>query len=538
MGDRLEEKVVSFIDLGTNSVRLLVVRINRNYSYKILRRQKDTIRLGDGEFEKNILSEAAMDRAVSACRQYVDISRNFGAEEVIAVATSATREAKNRDELIRRMSECAGAELNVISGDEEARLIYLGISSGIEIGEKKYFFFDIGGGSTEVIVGDQSGYNYLRSLKLGAIRTTGRFGLDTDNGILSDRDFDNLCRSLRDKVHHVARETRQYNISEAYGSSGTIISVITAARKISDACISENGNGASDMDYDGSCSYSAGIEEIYLLLDHLRTIPNDEKKKIPGISPERADIILAGTAILYTVMKECGIEKITASERSLRDGMLVDYLSKIPGFPHAENMPVRKRSVRQLGRSCRIDERHAMKVSGHALSLFDSGIMAGIHNYSPKEREYLEYASYLHDIGQFLSFSGHQNHSYYVITRSQLLGFDQKEIIIIGLIAGYHRKRMPKRSDEGFSSLNLKDQKKVTFLSGLLRIAEFLERSHDERERICEFVIPDDKCPMIRISPEKDCNSEIQLIKNDMKNLKKAFGREIFIAADRLSNKQ
>jgi exopolyphosphatase/guanosine-5'-triphosphate,3'-diphosphate pyrophosphatase len=311
--------------------------------------------------------------------------------------------------------------------------------------------------------------------------------------------------------------------------------VITAARKISDACIGDNANEASGMDYNGSCQYSAGIEEIFLLLDHLRSIPNGEKKKIPGINPDREDIILAGTAILYTLMKECGIEKITASERSLRDGMLVDYLSKIPGFPHAENMSVRKRSVRQLGRLCRIDELHAMKVSGHALSLFDSGIAAGVHNYGSKEREYLEYASYLHDIGQFLSFSGHQNHSYYVITSSQLLGFDQKEIIIIGLIAGYHRKRMPKRSDEGFSSLNLKDQKKVTFLSGLLRIAEFLERNHDERERICEFVIPDDKCLFIRISSEEDCSSEIQLIENDMKNLKKAFGREISIAAESLS---
>ncbi|UUX92450.1 Ppx/GppA phosphatase family protein [Methanoplanus endosymbiosus] len=537
MGDRLEEKVVSFIDLGTNSVRLLVVRINRNYSYKILRRQKDTIRLGDGEFDKKILSEAAMERAVSACRQYVDISRNFGAEEVIAVATSATREAKNRDELIRCMSECAGADLNVISGEEEARLIYLGISSGIEIGKEKYFFFDIGGGSTEVIVGDQSGHNYLRSLKLGAIRTTGRFSLDADDGILSDKDFKYLCGSLRDKVHHVVRETRKYNISEAYGSSGTIISVITAAKKISDACISESDDGVYSGDYEG-CQYFANIEDIQALLEHLRTIPNDDKKKIPGISPERADIILAGTAILYTVMKECGIKKITASDRSLRDGMLVDYLSKIPGFPHAENMPVRKRSVRQLGRSCRIDEKHAMKVSGHALSLFDSGIVAGVHNYGPKEREYLEYASYLHDIGQFLSFSGHQNHSYYVITRSQLLGFDQKEIIIIGLIAGYHRKKMPKRSDEGFSSLNPEDQKRVTFLSALLRIAEYLERSHDERDRICEFVIPDDNCPKIRISSEEDCSSEIQLIENDMKNLKKAFGQEIFVSAENLSQYQ
>lgn len=528
MGNRLEEKVVSFIDLGTNSVRLLVVKINRNYSYKVLRRQKDTIRLGDGEFDKNILSDAAMERAVSACRQYVDISHNFGAKEVITVATSATREAKNRGEFIRLMSEYAGADLNVISGDEEARLIYLGISSGIEIGKEKYFFFDIGGGSTEVIVGDQFDHYYLRSLKLGAIRTTGSFSLGKNDGILSDAEYEYLCGRLRDKVHHVARETKEYNITEAYGSSGTIISVITAAAKISDACC----NCSTDDSDDSSCQ-SAGIDDIKALLEYLKTVPNDEKKKIQGISPERADIILAGTAILYVVMEECGIKRITVSERSLRDGMLVDYLSRIPGFPHAENMPVRKRSVRQLGRSCRIDEKHAMKVSDHALSLFDSGILAGIHNYSSEEREYLEHASYLHDLGQFISFSGHQNHSYYVITKSQLLGFDQKEKIIIGLISRYHRKKMPKKSDGGFNCLSSEEQEMVIFLSALLRIAEYLERNHDERARECEFLIPDDSSgsgsPKIRITSEEDCSSEIQLIEKDMKNLQKAFGREFSV---------
>jgi exopolyphosphatase/guanosine-5'-triphosphate,3'-diphosphate pyrophosphatase len=168
-------KIVGFIDIGTNSVRLLVVRINPNRSYTVLSQEKEVVRLGEGEFRDQMLTPEAIFRGVTVVKKFAELSRAYGAEEVIAVATSAAREAKNQIDLLNRLREEARVDVSVISGKEEARLIYMGVASGVHIKDRKALFIDIGGGSTEIIIGDQENYTYLDSLKLGAIRLTNLF---------------------------------------------------------------------------------------------------------------------------------------------------------------------------------------------------------------------------------------------------------------------------------------------------------------------------------------------------------------------------
>src|SRR5882672_6828597 len=168
-------RVVGFVDMGTNSVRLLLVRIRPNHAYSILNSQKEVIRLGDHEFGERRLQKAAMNRAVLVCRRFAELARASGAEEIVAVATSATREARNKAEFLRRLKREAGIEFHTVSGKEEARLIYLGVASGIHLGRKRALFIDIGGGSTELVLGDQEQPLYLDSLRLGAIRLTSLF---------------------------------------------------------------------------------------------------------------------------------------------------------------------------------------------------------------------------------------------------------------------------------------------------------------------------------------------------------------------------
>jgi exopolyphosphatase/guanosine-5'-triphosphate,3'-diphosphate pyrophosphatase len=172
-GMQTGEHIVGFIDLGTNSVRLLLVRFNANHAFTVLSEQKETVRLGEGEFRRNLLQPEAMRRAATVCAKFAEIARSRGAGHVICVATSATREARNRGTFVRHIRRVAQVDCRVISGKEEARLIYLGVASGANIGGKETLFIDIGGGSTEVIVGDQQQYRFLDSLKLGAIRLTG-----------------------------------------------------------------------------------------------------------------------------------------------------------------------------------------------------------------------------------------------------------------------------------------------------------------------------------------------------------------------------
>ncbi|MBP2132740.1 exopolyphosphatase/guanosine-5'-triphosphate,3'-diphosphate pyrophosphatase [Methanomicrobium sp. W14] len=521
MAEGLKEKVVAFIDLGTNSARLLVVRLNPNYSYSILRRQKETVRLGQGEFSHRYLDNSAIERAVLVCRQFCETSKSFGADEIISVATSATREALNKDLLLQKIKTGAGLPIEVISGTEEARLIYLGVSSGVHIGNGKYFFIDIGGGSTEIIIGDQFNYYLLESLKLGAIRTTNKFFTENYQGTVSAARYEQIKRHILSKIVYVSKNIKKFELSGAIGSSGTI----QALADIKNHVIQSKNSSGSDY---------LTLDELHYLIEYLCKKNLDERKNIPGINPERADIIVAGAIILYTILNEAGIKEIKISDRSLRDGMLFDYLSKLPGFPHAEQMPVRERSVQQLGKSCRIDETHAKNVIRLSLGLFDSGKETGFHSFGDKEKEILRYAAYLHDIGQFISFSQHQNHSYYVITNAPLLGFNENEVEIIGLITKYHRKKMPKKDSPVFSRLNEHDQNAVIILSLFLRMAEHMERSHDGRVEKAYFSdLGDDYS--LNLESKSECNIERWSLEEDAKIFKRVFGKKLnlnFICPD------
>ncbi len=193
-------KVVAFLDLGTNSIRLLLVRVNPNLSYSVLSRQKEVVRLGEGEFIDQALQPEAMQRAAHICRQFAELARSRQAQEIIAVATSATREATNQNEFVQLLKEQAGLDVHVVSGKEEARLIYLGVSSGIHLGESKALFIDIGGGSTETIAGDQRQYDFLETHRLGAIRLASLFFLPDEAGPVDADRYELIKNYVRNSI--------------------------------------------------------------------------------------------------------------------------------------------------------------------------------------------------------------------------------------------------------------------------------------------------------------------------------------------------
>jgi exopolyphosphatase/guanosine-5'-triphosphate,3'-diphosphate pyrophosphatase len=509
------EKVVAFIDLGTNSIRSLIVRLNPNHSYTVLTKQKEMVRLGEGEFKDDILLPEAMERAVMVSKKFVELARGFGASEVYAVATSATREAHNRDIFLKRLKREAGLNVHVISGTEEARLIYLGVSSGIDIGSQKSFFVDIGGGSTEIIVGDQHEYGMLRSLKLGAIRLTNRFFSPGDTGPVSEELYQQICGYVRNAIILPVQRAREEGVVLAFGSSGTVQNLADIACRM---C--RKGDRRSPPT-------AITHEELKAVIEKLCEVPLEERKKIPGINPDRADIIIAGAAILDAIMGELGISEIRVSDRSLRDGLLVDYLSKTPGFPYAEKMSVRKRSVHMLGRACRIDIPHAEHVTRLAFDLFDSGQEIGLHNLGEWERELLEYAAHLHDIGQFISFSGHHLHSKYIIENAELLGFDEQEIMLIALITRYHRKRTPRKRDEEFNALDPESQNIIRVLSTFLRLAEHLDRSHACLVTAARFTGMNSENVWLEVTCRTDCSLEQWALESDINDFEKVFCRTI-----------
>jgi exopolyphosphatase/guanosine-5'-triphosphate,3'-diphosphate pyrophosphatase len=508
-------RVVGFLDVGTNSVRLLLVRINPNHSYATLTQQKEIVRLGEGEYVVQVLQPEAMDRAALVCRKFAELSRSYGAEEIIAITTSAVREAKNQADFLRRLRQEANLDLRVISGKEEARLIYLGVSSGVNLDGKEAAFIDVGGGSTEVIAGDQRHYHFLGSLNLGAIRLTSLFFRPGENGRVSPEKYALLQRHIRVTAIRTLQQMRQYRVDFVLGSSGT-------AENLTDIAARALHN--RQRQHDDVLTY----RDLKQVIEMLCALPLAERRKVPGINPERADILIAGAAIIQTLMQDLGFAKLRViGDRGLREGLLIDYLSRSEHAQLIRGLSVRERSVLQLGRACGFDETHGKHVSQLALELFDSAEKIGVHHLGKHERELLEYAAQLHDIGAFLSYNNHHVHAYYLIHNADLLGFDQSEIDLMATIALFHRKALPTKKHAEMQELDKRSRKAVRNLSIFLRLAEVLDRSHTQAVKHVRLRSKGKNGLALEIYAGHDCQLELWGVQSQLKAAQKVLDREI-----------
>jgi exopolyphosphatase/guanosine-5'-triphosphate,3'-diphosphate pyrophosphatase len=514
----LPEQIVAFIDIGTNSIRLLLVQNNApagpGFNFRVITQQKETVRLGEGEFNNNYLTPEAMQRAVIVCRKFRDLANSYGAGEIIAVATSATRDAENQNEFLDLLRLQANLDVQVISGKEEARLIYLGVSSGVNLGNCNGFFIDIGGGSTELIIGNQGNYQYLDSLKLGAIRLTTLF-LANESGTISSAKYTTIQHHVRHEAVQTLNKIRQFQIDVAFGSSGTIENLAEIASRMF---------FKRKLQRDDFLEYAHLKQVIGLLC----SLPLEERRNVAGINPERADIIIGGAAIIDTLMQELNLSRIRISDRGLRDGLLIDYISRSENH-ELHRMSFREHSVSQLGQICNYDEFHANKVAELALELYDSAYVLGLHHFGLKERELLEYAALLHDIGSFLSYHNHQAHTYYLIRNADLLGFNQTEIAIIAATAYFHRKALPRRKNPEIAELDKQSQKAVTKLSLLLRIAESLDRSHTGIIKHAKFQFADFFEVRLEIEADQDCQLELWGLRNHEKAIAEVFEKKLTV---------
>ncbi len=479
--------VLAAIDIGTHSVRVVVVEIHPDGSWTTLDQSKEYVRLGEGEFVggRKRLTQEALDRCTRVCARFGDIAKGFGATEVIALATSAAREAANQDELVEQVRKASGGfvEIRVISGHEEARLIYLGVMSGLDLPEsERALLMDIGGGSTELIVGDKQRYAFLDSLKMGAIRLTGEVIPKQTKPITAEQ-WQLLQKTVRSTVEPASRAIKREGFTRMIGSSGTVMALAEiAARRRAATSINPTSTPSTMRDYE---LHLSEVQEIAQILNKL---PLDQRKKVPGLAPERADIIIAGAAIVQTVMETVGANSIFISERGLREGIVVDYLlreaaSRGTDMPAADQpvireLSVRERSTGRLARRTQIDEDHARHVIALAQSMFDQTRDLGLHDLGLDAREMLAYGALLHDSGFFVSHTGHHQHSYYLIRNSEMLGFNDTETEVIALIALYHRKGLPKQKNAAYAALPPYEQEMVRVLSCLVRVAEALDRSH------------------------------------------------------------
>lgn len=528
-----DTSLIAALDIGTNSVRMALVCLDEaTGTWTFLSQHKETVRLGQDEFAHNRLSDAAIERGVLVLQKFAEIARARGAGEIVAIATAALREAENRQTFIERAREEANVEVHVVSGVEEARLIYLGVASGVEIGDKKALFIDIGGGSTELIVGTQREHILLESLKLGAIRLGGRF-LTGVTGPVPHATYETMRQYVRAVAAHALRRIRQEGFDLVIASSGTAMNLAQAVAR------------RAGQDLPTVRNYTLKTDDLAAVAETLRKLSLDERRRVPGINPERADIIVAGAAVLQTLAEELKTDGLLISDRSLREGVLVDCLQRRgvrPGAAMPDETGARRRSIEKMARATGDELVHARHVTGLTLELFDQFASLGLHAYGRAERELLEYAALLHDVGIFVSHVGHHRHSYYLIRHSPLAGFTNEEIEVIANLAYFHRKSLPKKRHAHFQVLPLATQRMVRKLSVLLRLAEGMDRSHLSLVRSVQTSVAPASAGRPRrlvlsfVAPDADPHLEVWYVQNEAAVFEEVFDLPLEIRVRRPDN--
>lgn len=459
---RENQNLIAAIDVGTNSFHLIVASVNEDGMLSIHLREKESVRLGSSTLkDMKKLAPDAVERGCEAMRNFSKLARSYNAE-IHAAATSAVREADNRFEFIDRVKEETGVDVNIISGDEEGRLIYVGAIHSLPIYKKKALVIDIGGGSTETIVGKEGEILFVYSAKIGAIRISQNFFRD----YVSTPDKVESCRRFIKGVWSpTLKRVKEEGFEVAVACSGTINTIVGIVNAMKGNKQPESMNGLS-------ATKSELLEAIDKIVS-TRTI--EERANIPGMDPKRADIILGGALILERAIIDLDIKQLTLSNFALREGIVFDVHENKSNKRQVKNLThLRYSSVVNLANYYRTNMTHCKYVREIALSIFDD--LQSLHRLSKEDREMLEAAAILHDIGYFISHDKHHFHSHYLISQSVLPGFNNEEQELIALISRYHRKSIPKMKHPEFAAIDDKKKYKVRIMAGILRIAEGIDR--------------------------------------------------------------
>jgi exopolyphosphatase/guanosine-5'-triphosphate,3'-diphosphate pyrophosphatase len=448
------------IDVGSNSVHMVVADVNADGRVEVVDRVKEMVRLGRLTFTTGRLPPEAMDLAVRAVMTFSRLARARRVERIRAVATSAVREARNGMAFVRRLREETGLPVKVISGSEEARLIFRAAQHALGLEGGPHLLVDVGGGSVELVLVHAGKPLWLRSLPLGAARLTERF-LTSDPP--TARQVQRLERHLERQIGDLLVAARHSGVLRAIGTSGTVNILVAMAR------------AARGDDVGRLHGAAASAREIARLRRRVVALPASKRVELPGMDAKRADLMPAAAVLIDFVLSRVGAPELVACGWALREGVLLELAgaSRAVG-PAADRQ--RRRSVEALAARFAGENGHGQQVARLALALFDqTGEALGL---PPSARELLEYAALLHDIGHTIDHDRHHHHSCHLVRNAELLGFDRLEIELIAQTARGHRKQMPKPADPELRALPGSVRRTVRGLAALLRLADALDRTH------------------------------------------------------------
>ena len=466
---------VAAIDIGSNSIHMIIAADNGDGSFEVLDREKDVVRLGAGAFKQGRISDTAFAAGLDALSKFKQIIDRHGVDDTVAVATSAVREAENGRQFIDAARKLTGIQPRVITGREEARLIHYAVRAALDLRHRKALMIDIGGGSVEVAVAGYARLRIVHSLKLGVLRLRDEIGRED---LMAAGARERLSEIIRAEARDAMNEVREVGFDVAVGTSGTILNLGVAVhlKKGQANWISPHGRMVT-------------LLELRALAIELSGLDAERRARVPGIDPDRGDTVQLGAWVVCQLLEMAGAESLMLCDAAIREGLVYERLGRAGDVSRQNNeLPnLRRASVLRLARKCGQDNPHPRQIVKLALQIFDQ--TTTVHGLNNSARELLEYAAWLHDAGRAIGFERHEQLSYYIIRYGELRGFTDEEIELIALIARFHRRAKPKPRFDEFAHLSPWGQQVVTLGAAILRLAEGLDRRHLQvvRKLRCEL---------------------------------------------------
>ncbi len=459
------------IDIGSNSVRLIVAEPLRGGNYRILDEEREPTRLGRKLSSTDRLDPQAVELTLAALRRFKQIASGYQVDELRTIATCAVREAINGREFCRRVKTEVGIDVEIISADQEARLAFYSVQRAFDLGGKNVVVADIGGGSTEIVLSSGNVIESISTTPLGAVRLTEIYG----NGPgMAGEDYGKMIDGI-DRILKKEAKRAYFPPHLLIGSGGTFTSM---------AEMMMASRGQVGLPVRG---YLLTRAEVSHMLDRLRKIPVKARKQTPGLAPDRADIIVAGIAVVDCLMRRFNVNVLQVHSRGVRDGLLLTMIDNTLGVTTADTVD-RDAAIDRFAAACTGEHElaHGKQVARLAGRMFDQ--LAGRFELDPADRPLLEAAARVQDVGYLINYDQHHKHSYHLILNSRLAGFRPRELELTANVARYHRGARPKLKHANFRQLPPEDRRRVEKLAAILRLAGGLDRSHSQQVQDATFV--------------------------------------------------
>jgi exopolyphosphatase/guanosine-5'-triphosphate,3'-diphosphate pyrophosphatase len=450
------------IDVGSNSIRLVVAEAQPGGRYRVLDEERESTRLAASLASAGRLDEASMTASLEALRRFKSIAAGMGVETIRAIATCAVREASNGLEFCRRVRQEIDLPIEIIDSDQEARLAFESVRRRFDLAGRNTLLADIGGGSTEIVLASGDLIEAIYATKLGAVRLAEKHN---QPGAWSQEDVIRMMRFI-DRELRKTTEKPAVAIHQLIGSGGTftnLASIIMASR------------GLARLPAAGARVSRADVRH---LVDRLAKMTPKQRREVPGLNPDRVDIIVPGLGVIDSIMRRFRVNTLQVHAYGVRDGLLLGMIDRLQGGATGASSPSADDQVDRFAEACGVDMNHARQVARLAGEIYDG--LRQFYELPPADKRLLEAAARMQDVGYLISYEGHHKHSYHLILHSRLEAFRPEELEIVANVARYHRGSPPKKKHENFQGLSTSDRLRVRQMAAVLRLAGGLDRSHNQ----------------------------------------------------------